>query len=138
MTRTQLAADPRTVAQGVLSRLERAWNEADGTAFGDVYAPDASFVTIRGEHFTGRATIAAGHAGIFSTIYAGSVNRMELIQAHEVADGVVLSISRSTLDCPAGPLAGRHQATSTSVITRCEGDGAAWQVVSTHNSLVTA
>jgi hypothetical protein len=45
-------------------------------------------------------------------------------------------VSVNTLDCPAGPLAGRHQAMSTSVITR-SGDGR-WQIVATQNTLITA
>jgi uncharacterized protein (TIGR02246 family) len=128
--------DPRVVAQEVLGRLEAAWNAADGQAFGSSYASDASFVNIRGEHIVGRTAIGAGHAGIFSTIYAGSVNRMELVRAEELSEGVVLAVSVNTLDCPTGPLAGRHQALSTSVVKR--DDDGSWQVVSSHNTLVTA
>ena len=69
------------MALEVLAHLEAAWNAGDGTAFGDRYTADASFVTVRGEHILGREAIGAGHAGIFSTIYAGSVNRMELVRA---------------------------------------------------------
>ena len=125
---THLSSDPTTVARAVLEDLETAWNAADGDAFGAVYTPDASFVNIRGEHIVGREGIAAGHAG--------SVNRMELVRATELADGVVLAVSANTLDVPAGPLAGRHQAMSTSIIVR-PADGS-WSVVSTHNTLVTA
>ena len=35
--------------------------------------------------------------------------------ASEIADGVVLATSLNTLDCPSGPLVGRHSAMSTSV-----------------------
>src|SRR6476620_5010303 len=111
------STDPSTVAGDVLARLERAWNDADGAAFGRVYAPGSSFVTIRGEHIVGSTAIGAGHDGIFTTIYAGSVNRMELVRAEEIVDGVVVAVSLNTLDCPTGPLAGRHQAMSTSVVT---------------------
>ena len=75
-----LATDPTSVAHQVLGRLEQAWNAGDGAAFGAAYASDASFVTIRGDHIVGSAAIGAGHAGIFRTIYAGSVNRMELVR----------------------------------------------------------
>src|SRR3954451_22473699 len=85
------------VAREVLGRLEAAWNSADGEAFGAEYAEDAAFVTVRGVHLTGAAAIAAGHANIFATIYAGSVNRMDLVRAEEIADGVVLAISVHTL-----------------------------------------
>jgi uncharacterized protein (TIGR02246 family) len=133
-TTTGPTTDPTAVAADVLNRLETAWNDADGTAFGEAYAPDASFVNIRGEHIVGSAAIGAGHGAIFSTIYAGSVNHMDLVRATEIHDGVVLAVSLNTLDCPTGPLAGRHQAMSTSVISR---SGDAWQVVSSHNTLVT-
>jgi len=131
---TDLVPDASAVASDLLTRLETAWNDADGPAFGRAYAPDASFVTVRGEHLVGSGAIGAGHAGIFSTIYAGSVNRMVLVRAEEIADGVVLAVSLNTLDCPTGPLAGRHRAMSTSVVVR-QTDGA-WLAVSTHNTLL--
>ncbi len=131
-------ADPKTVALEVLGRLEKAWNDADGEAFGSNYAPEASFVNIRGEHIVGRPAIAAGHTGIFTTLCAGSVNRMNLARATEVSAGIVLSVSINTLDCPSGPLAGVHRAISTSIIsTTVDGTGRP-QIVSTHNTLITA
>jgi uncharacterized protein (TIGR02246 family) len=136
MSTVALSTTPASVATEVLARLESAWNTGDGRAFGATYTDDASFVTIRGEHIRGAAAIGAGHAGIFATIYAGSGNRMELVRAEEVVDGVVLAVSVNTLDCPTGPLAGVHRAMSTSLVTRT--DGGAWQVLSTHNTLVAA
>jgi len=131
-------ADPRTVALDVLGRLEKAWNDADGEAFGNNYAPDASFVNIRGEHIVGRIAIATGHTGIFTTIYAGSVNRMNLTRATEISEGIVLAVSVNTLDCPSGPLAGVHRAMSTSIIsTTLDGAGHP-QILSSHNTLMTA
>lgn len=136
MTSTALTSDPTTLAVEVLAHLEAAWNDGDGPAFGRAYAADASFVTVRGEHMVGREAMGQGHDGIFRTIYAGSVNRMELLRAEEIAQGVVLAVSLNTLDCPAGPLAGRHQALSTSVVRRdADGDGS-WLVAATHNTLV--
>jgi hypothetical protein len=47
------------------------------------------------------------------------------------------AVSVNTLECPSGPLAGVHRAMSTSVITApADGEGD-WQVVSSHNTLVT-
>jgi uncharacterized protein (TIGR02246 family) len=135
---TMIQTDPATVARQILDRLESAWNTADGPAFGSLYSAGASFVTVRGEHFVGRDAIGAGHDEIFHTIYAGSRNRMVLIRADEVADGVVVAVSASTLDCPAGPLAGRHHATSTNVITRPGPGDESWRIVSTQNTLAAA
>ena len=133
---TTLLPDATSVARQVLARLERAWNDADGQAFGAVYTPDASFVTVRGEHLVGRAVIASGHDGIFRSIYAGSTNRMRLVRAVELADGVLLLVSHHTLDVPAGPLAGRRQAFSTNVVHR--GVDGSWLVAATSNTLVAA
>jgi uncharacterized protein (TIGR02246 family) len=140
MTSTNLAParlTPEAVARELLRDLEAAWNNADGAAFGALYTSDASFVTIRGEHIHGSAAIGAGHHGIFTTIYSGSTNRMELVRADLLADGVVLAVSRNTLDCPTGPLTGRHQALSTTVIARSRDDLRSWRIVATHNTLVT-
>jgi uncharacterized protein (TIGR02246 family) len=135
MHSAQLSTDPMSVAQGVFDRLETAWNAADGTAFGRAYTPDAPFVNIRGELIVGSDAIGAGHDGIFHSVYAGSVNQMEVVRAEELTEGVVLAISCNTLECPTGPLAGRHQAMSTNVVVRA-GDGS-WQVAASHNTLVT-
>jgi uncharacterized protein (TIGR02246 family) len=133
---TRLDPGPTTVALDLLHRLQTAWNAGDGAGFGRAYAADASFVTIRGEHIVGSTAIGAGHQGIFGSIYAGSVNDMALVRAEEVAPGVVLALSLNTLDVPAGPLAGRHRAMSTSVVVR-QADGG-WLATVTHNTLVAA
>jgi uncharacterized protein (TIGR02246 family) len=125
---------PDEVATEVLSRLETAWNAADGAAFGAAYRPDASFVTVQGQHVEGAEGIGAGHAAILATIYAGTVNRMELVSARALADGVVLAVSRNTLQVPAGPLAGTHQAMFTSVLVRDPEGG--WSVAASHNTLI--
>ncbi len=128
--------DPTTVASTLLGELETAWNAGDGQAFGRAYAADATFVTVRGEHIVGRGAIAGGHQGIFDSIYRDSTNRMEVVTAESLAEGVVLAVSAHTLDVPQGPLAGRHRATCTSVMTRlADGD---WVVASSQNTLVTA
>jgi uncharacterized protein (TIGR02246 family) len=54
-----------------IGRLERAWNEAEGRAFGEPFTADADFVDIRGEHHS-REAIAAGHQAIFASVYRGS------------------------------------------------------------------
>ncbi len=56
------------IAGALARQLQDAWNAADGAAFGKPFAPDADFVTIRGELHSGPA-IAAGHQAIFDTIY---------------------------------------------------------------------
>ena len=48
--------DPTTTATTLIECLQEAWNAADGAAFGAPFAPDADFVTIRGELHSGDAS----------------------------------------------------------------------------------
>ncbi len=116
-----------------LDQLERGWNSGDGEAFAAPYAEDAEFVTVQGMRVTGRGPIAAGHQGIFDSVYAGSTISMELLHILEVSDDVRIALSRNTLSVPAGPLAGVRQAMSTSVLRR---RGSEWEILSTHNTVI--
>ena len=70
-----LTPDGRASLESIVGQLEAAWNAMDGTAFAAPFADDADFVNIRGEHFRGRAAIAAGHVEIFRTIYNGKIEK---------------------------------------------------------------
>ena len=122
------------IAREVLARLEQAWNSGDGNAFGAPYRDNASFVTIRGELAHG-AEIGTGHTQILTSIYAGSTNHMELLEAQRVSDDVIIATSRNTLEAPHGPLAGVHAAMSTSVLVR---SGDVWRIATSQNTLVGA
>lgn len=124
-----------TTACRVLARLEHAWNTADGAAYGREYAEGATFVNVDGLLATGPDAIAAGHDAIFSTVYAGSTNRMHLVEAVPVADGVIAAVSRNTLVVPAGPLAGVREALVTSVLV---GGADGWRVSASQTTLVGA
>ncbi len=121
------------VAAELIGRLERAWNEADGQAFGEPFAPDADFVDIRGEHHRGQEAIAAGHQAIFDSIYKGSSVDYELTGARELSDEVILAHATSVLRAPSGPLAGEHNSVLSLVLVRGS-DG--WKIASFHNTLV--
>lgn len=123
------------VARRALDDLEHAWNAGDGAMFATAYTDTATFVNIRGDLIVGRAAIEAGHAAIFATTHADSVNRLELVDGREIGDGVVIAVSRNTLTAPHGPLQGMHDALSTSVIVRVGGQ---WRIAATHNTLVGA
>ena len=116
----------------IVRRLEDAWNAGDGMAFAEPFSEDADFVTIRGEHLRGRHAIGAGHAGIFRTIYAGSRNRYTIESSRLVRPDVALVHVHAVLDSPAGPLAGRHTARFSLVVTRDQGE---WSIAALHNTL---
>ncbi len=98
-------------------------------------AADADFVNIRGEHFRGRPAIDAGHTAIFQTIYAGSTNVYTVESARLLQPDVALVHVHSLLDAPHGPLAGRHGARFTLVLTKEPGG---WEIAALHNTLEAA
>lgn len=129
------ATEDRAGFESIIRELEAAWNAMDGEAFAAPFAGDADFVTIRGEHFRGRPTIAAGHAGIFQTIYAGSSNRCTMESARMPRPDVALVHVYSRLEVPHGPLAGQHAARFSLILTRESGG---WEIAALHNTLEAA
>jgi uncharacterized protein (TIGR02246 family) len=132
MTKTP---DAVAVVEPILEQLEQAWAAGDGMGFAGPFAEDADFVEIRGGHHHGAVAVGRGHEGIFSTIYKDSTVDLQLETARSLAPGVVVALVRSTLDAPAGPLQGVHQARMTMVLVD-EGDR--WAITQFHNTLVTA
>jgi len=104
----------------------------DGSGFAAPFAVDADFVNIRGEHFRGQAAIAAGHTAIFQTIYAGSTNRYTVEGARLLRSEVALVHVHAILEAPQGPLAGRHGARFSLVLTKGAGG---WEIAAFHNTL---
>ena len=128
-----MAAGAENVANEIIRRLEQAWNEGDGQAFGQPFTVDADFVDIRGEYHRGQVAIAAGHQAIFDSIYKGSSADYKLIQARQLSNGVILAHATGVLRAPSGPLAGEHSAVQSLVLAR-EGDE--WRIAGFHNTLV--
>ncbi len=128
-----MAAGAENVAHELIDRLEQAWNEADGQAFGEPFTADADFVDIRGEHHRGQEAIAAGHQAIFDSIYKGSSANYKLVQARELSDDVILAHATGVIRTPSGPLAGEQSAVQSLVLVR-GGDG--WKIAGFHNTLV--
>jgi uncharacterized protein (TIGR02246 family) len=128
-----LSSEVRTALENTVRRLEVAWNAEDASAFAAQFTEDADFVNIRGEHHRGRAAITAGHAAIFRTIYAGSTCHFTLEAARLLRPDLALVHVHSTLEVPAGMLAGRHNALFSMVITSEAED---WAIAAFHNTLI--
>ncbi len=132
-----MEAAAEEIGRGVVRRLQDAWNAGDGEAFGEPFADDADFVDFRGTHHRGREAIAAGHQGIFDTVYRGSRIAYELEQARSLGGDVILVHSLGVLSAPAsaGPMSGEHRAIQSLVLVR---RGDAWEIAGFHNTLVMA
>ena len=125
------SAEDRARITAIVAALEAAWNAGDGEAFGAPMAADADFVTVRAEHFRGRAAIADGHTGIFRGVFARSRIRYTLDTLRLLRPDVALAHVSSMLDVPAGPLAGSHEALFSAVLVRT---GSHWEIAAFHNT----
>ena len=128
------ARESAEAARDLLATLEQAWNAGDGHAYAAPFTDDALFVNIYGTVIRGREAIAGGHQHIFDTIYAGSRNRIELVEARPLADGVVRLLVHAELHVPAGPLAGDMTANATAIL---EHSDAGWRISAFHNTRET-
>ena len=124
----------KQVASEIVQRLEQAWNAGDGDAWAAEFAEDADFITVRGELFRTRTTIAEGHRHILSDFYKGSTNRIALLRARAIHDDVILAHSVSELTVPAGPMAGTHRAIQSLLLVRTDGT---WRIASFHNTFTS-
>jgi uncharacterized protein (TIGR02246 family) len=125
--------DPKSIVEPIIERLETGWNAADGAAYAAPFASDADFVNVRGELHSGAEAIAAGHQGIFNSIYAGSTVDYSVLQARALIDGGILAHVTGKLHVPGGPLAGDHEALGTVVLVP---DGDEHRIAAYHNTLV--
>ncbi len=89
-----MAEGAEGVAAELIVRLEQAWNEADGRAFGEPFAPDADFVDIRGEHHRGRAP---GHLRFG---LQGQHHRLRAEGARELSEEVIVAHATGELRAP--------------------------------------
>src|SRR6476661_1526371 len=133
---TETDNDPQVPASEFFANLEAAWNAADGARFGAEFADVTDFVNIRGEHLHGgQSLIAAGHQGIFDTIYRGSTNTIHLDRVREVAPGCLVVHATSTLEAPSGPLTGTHHSKMSALLVEHHGT---WKATAFHNTLIAS
>jgi uncharacterized protein (TIGR02246 family) len=133
-TATDVTTEPAAVASSALERLEQAWNDADGAAFGALFADETDFVEIRGGHHRGDGTvIGRSHQALFDGIYARSTVAYRLDVARFLAPGCILAVATSTLDAPHGPLQGRNHSRMTMAIAPEAGE---WRIFAFHNTLI--
>jgi uncharacterized protein (TIGR02246 family) len=129
-----LTTDPTKIATRLFERLETAWNDADGSAFGTPFADATDFVDIRGVHHHGNGeAMGRGHQHIFDTIYKGSTIRYQVTSARLAVPGCIVATASATLDAPSGPMFGTSQSRITAVVVP-RGDG--WAITAFHNTLV--
>ncbi|MCE7004751.1 SgcJ/EcaC family oxidoreductase [Kibdelosporangium philippinense] len=108
-------------------RMSEGWAAGDAQAFASVFDPDVEFVTVRGDEHHGREAVAASHAALFTSVYAGTLLKPEVRLVRALAEGIYLVHAVTTV-YPAGIT------THAQAIVR-RGGHAGWSIVAFHNMI---
>ena len=120
------------IASPILTRLDSAWNAGDGVRFAAEFTNDSDVINVSGTHLRGRSDIASQMQSIFNTVFKSSVHRSRTLElARYLADSIIIVVSSSVIDVPAGPLA--PQATSRQTFIVMNKDRI-WQIQHWHNT----
>ena len=121
--------------ESVVAGLIRAWNSRDALAFAGYFAEDGDLVNVHGMHLRGRQAIAAVYEMLFRSAFATSTLAAVVSKERSLRKGVALAHVRFDLNVVGGPRAGLQHVLSSLVLMR---EAAHWQVLSLHNTVVTA
>ena len=69
ITPAEPSATDRAAFVGLVETFATAWNAHDAHAFAAIFAPDADFTNILGDHARGRDKVEAFHAPLFAGIF---------------------------------------------------------------------
>jgi uncharacterized protein (TIGR02246 family) len=116
--------------------FQAAWNAHDMAALGSLFEADATFVNRFGHYVRGIDQIVALHAPIHETIYRDSTLDNELIDAVQIADGVVVVHFWSRLAAGAAHPAGPH-AVDTLILVVLTRQGEVWRIRALENVTLT-
>ena len=120
----------------VPAAFQSAWNDHDMVALGALFHSDATFVNRFATRVRGVEEIVALHRPIHETIYRDSTLENELIEAEQIAAGVVIIHFWSRLTTGAAHPAGPHQVDTLllTVVTEREG---LWRIQAAENVTLT-
>jgi uncharacterized protein (TIGR02246 family) len=74
----------------IIAGLADAWTRGDADAWGRAFTADADFTVWTGLYVKGREAITRGHAEIFSTIYKGTKQRLDVRSLRFLRDDVAV------------------------------------------------
>lgn len=124
------------IASSILERLDSAWNAGNGARFAAEFTDDADVINVSGDHFRTRSDIATQMQSIFGTVFRGSTHRSRTLElARYLADGIIIVVSSSVIDVPAGPLAPLATSRQTFIVVDRQG---MWQIRHWHNTPIRA
>jgi len=120
------------IVSPILERLDSAWNASDGPRFAAEFIEDADVINVSGDHIHSRRDIGTQMQFILNSVFKGSVHRSRTLElARFLSDSLILVVSSSVIDVPAGPIAPRANSRQTFILIA---KGRAWLIQHWHNT----
>jgi uncharacterized protein (TIGR02246 family) len=119
------------IAGELASAFASAWNSHDMDEFARLFHEDAAFVTVRGTYLRGQKEIRHHHAAVHAGPFKESALRAEVVDARELALGVIVAHMRSELDGDDRVPGRTRRSLMTLVIERRAG---LWRFAAAHNT----
>ena len=121
---------------GLVDRMTAAFNAHDARAATAMYAEDADFVSVRGEHAHGRIEIEKRLARIFATrAGAATLRTLDTSIRFPRSDAAIVHVTNelSGLVAADGSRLPPHQELSVRVLLKAKGQ---WKVAAFHNTII--
>jgi uncharacterized protein (TIGR02246 family) len=90
-------ATDRQEIEGLLKKIEDAWNSHDMRAFANLFHEDGVWVLWTGDVWKGRVAIEEGHAAVHKTVFRNSIQRERLEELTFVGPDAAILRYYSTL-----------------------------------------
>jgi uncharacterized protein (TIGR02246 family) len=120
----------------VIVEMTEGFNNHDGKAAARMYAPDARFVSVRGDMMNGQAGIEKGLSAILTSRAKNATQRTMDVTVRFIRPDVALANVTNELSglvAPDGHELPSHQELSLRVFVK---DAGIWQIAAFHNTLV--
>ena len=120
----------------VIVEMTDGFNNHDGKAAASMYAPDARFVSVRGDMMNGQAGIEKGLSAILTTRAKNAAQRTLDVTIRFIRSDVALANVTNELSglvAPDGRALPAHQELSLRVFVK---DAGVWQIAAFHNTMI--
>jgi uncharacterized protein (TIGR02246 family) len=119
------------VAGELAAGFARAWNGHDMDEFARLFHEDAAFVSVRGTYLRGQEEIRRHHAAVHAGPFKQSALRAEVVDARELAPGVIVAHMRTELNGDDRVPGQMRRSLMTLVIEQRAG---VWRFAAAHNT----
>ena len=113
--------------------MASAWNAHDSDAYAALFHQDGTFVNVNGSYEKSREEIRQLHAAIHASFYKDSVLRAQVLDARELAPGVIVAHVSNELEGDARSPGQTVRTLATYVIEQRAG---LWKFTAAHNTRI--